>query len=152
MAQLTNYRRRSTVRKDFPILSRTINDKRLVFLDSAASSQRPQSVIDAMSNYYEKHHANVHRSVYVLAEEATNMYESARRKIARFINAPSAQRSVVRQKRHRTNQPGRPIVGPHQPQRGRRDCSHRDGTPRQLRSLAHAGRRKEPTTSPHSRD
>jgi cysteine desulfurase / selenocysteine lyase len=78
-----------TIRRDFPILSRQINDKRLVYLDSAASSQRPQSVIDAMSNYYEQHHANVHRSVYTLAEEATAMYESARRKIARFINAPS---------------------------------------------------------------
>ena len=88
MAQLTNFDV-ETVRKDFPILGRAINNNRLVFLDSAASSQRPQSVIDAMSNYYEQNHANVHRSVYVFAEEATAMYESARRKIARFINAPS---------------------------------------------------------------
>ena len=78
-----------TIKADFPILSRVINDKRLVFLDSAASSQRPRSVIDAMSSYYENNHANVHRSVYVLAEEATSMYERARKKIARFINAPS---------------------------------------------------------------
>jgi len=77
------------IKADFPILQRIINDKRLVFLDSAASSQRPKSVIDAMSSYYENNHANVHRSVYLLAEEATNMYESARKKIAKFINAPS---------------------------------------------------------------
>lgn len=77
------------IKADFPILSRVINDKRLVFLDSAASSQRPSQVIDAMSSYYENNHANVHRSVYVLAEESTRMYENARKKIAKFINAPS---------------------------------------------------------------
>lgn len=77
------------IKAGFPILSRAVNDKRLVFLDSAASSQRPRSVIDAMSSYYENNHANVHRSVYTLAEEATTMYEAARRKVARFINAPS---------------------------------------------------------------
>jgi cysteine desulfurase / selenocysteine lyase len=79
------------IRKDFPILQRRINNKRLVFLDSAASSQRPRQVIDAMSNYYEQHHANVHRSVYTLAEEATQMYEGGRAKIARFINAASTK-------------------------------------------------------------
>lgn len=80
-----------TVRKDFPILQRRIDDKRLVYLDSAASSQRPRQVIDAMSKFYEQNYANVHRSVYTLAEEATNMYEGARAKIARFINASSKQ-------------------------------------------------------------
>ncbi len=79
-----------TVKKDFPILDRQVNGKRLVFLDSAASSQKPQSVIDAMSYYYENTHANVHRGVYTLAEEATSAYEGARRKIAHFINAPDS--------------------------------------------------------------
>ncbi len=78
------------VRKDFPILDQQVNGKRLVFLDSGASSQRPQQVIGAMNDYYERHHANVHRSVYRLAEEATAMYEGARAKIARFINSPSS--------------------------------------------------------------
>jgi cysteine desulfurase / selenocysteine lyase len=76
------------IRKDFPILSRKVHgDKQLVYLDSAASSQRPRLVIDAMTEYYENHHANVHRGVHVLAEEATAMYEGARDKVAAFINA-----------------------------------------------------------------
>jgi cysteine desulfurase/selenocysteine lyase len=83
-----------TIKADFPILSREIDGKPLIFLDSAASSQRPRQVIDAMSSYYENNHANVHRSVYTLADEATTMYEAARRKIARFINAPSHKEVV----------------------------------------------------------
>ena len=76
------------IRKDFPILARKVHgDKQLVYLDSAASSQRPRQVIDAMTEYYENHHANVHRGVHVLAEEATAMYEGARDKVASFINA-----------------------------------------------------------------
>ncbi len=61
--------------------------RQLVYLDSAASSQRPRQVIDAMTDYYENHHANVHRGVHVLAEEATAMFEGARDKVAKFINA-----------------------------------------------------------------
>ncbi|OIV38993.1 cysteine desulfurase [Mangrovactinospora gilvigrisea] len=76
------------IRKDFPILDREVNGRKLAFLDSAASSQRPRQVIDAMSQYYERHHANVHRGVHTLAEEATALYEGARDKIAAFINAP----------------------------------------------------------------
>jgi cysteine desulfurase/selenocysteine lyase len=79
------------VRKDFPLLERQVDGKRLVYLDSANSSQKPQSVIDAMSTYYETTHANVHRSVYAIAEEATRRYEEARRKVARFVNAPSTR-------------------------------------------------------------
>ena len=75
------------LRKDFPILSREVNGRPLVYLDSAASSQRPQVVIDAMTTYYEQHHANVHRGIYVLAEEATALYEGARDTVAAFVNA-----------------------------------------------------------------
>jgi cysteine desulfurase/selenocysteine lyase len=75
------------LRKDFPILSREIHGRPLVYLDSAASSQRPQVVLDAMTEYYERHHANVHRGIYVLAEEATALYEGARDTVASFINA-----------------------------------------------------------------
>jgi cysteine desulfurase / selenocysteine lyase len=82
------------VSKDFPVLQRRIDGRRMVYLDSANSSQKPQSVIDAMSTYYETTHANVHRSVYPIAEEATRRYEEARTKVARFIRAPSA-RGVV---------------------------------------------------------
>lgn len=76
-----------TIKKDFPILERQVHGKRLVFLDSAASSQKPSAVIDAMSGYYENTHANVHRGVYVIAEEATRLYEQARTDLARFIGA-----------------------------------------------------------------
>lgn len=82
------------IKKDFPIF-RSQGDKPLVFLDSAASSQRPQSVLDAMDSYYETTHANVHRGVYALAEEATNQYENARIKVGRFINAPDPAREIL---------------------------------------------------------
>ncbi len=75
------------IRKDFPILSREVHGRPLVYLDSAASSQRPQAVLDAMSTYYEQHHANVHRGIYTLAEEATALYEGARDAVAAFVNA-----------------------------------------------------------------
>ncbi len=82
------------VKKDFPILEQRVHDTRLVYLDSASSSQKPQVVIDAMSRYYETTHANIHRGVYAIAEEATRLYEQARTKTAAFIGAPSA-RGVV---------------------------------------------------------
>lgn len=84
-----------TIRKDFPILSRTLHDgKPLVYLDNAATSQKPKQVLDALNAYYELHNANVHRGVHVLAEEATALYEGARDKVAAFINAPSRDEVV----------------------------------------------------------
>lgn len=83
-----------TIRKDFPILSRQINGKPLIYLDNAATSQKPKQVIKAVSEYYRHHNANVHRGIHTLAEEATNLYEEARKKVARFINARS-EREVV---------------------------------------------------------
>ena len=75
------------LRRDFPLLRRTMQGRPLVYLDSAATSQKPQPVLDALQRYYEQSNANVHRGVYELAEEATAAYEGARRKIAAFINA-----------------------------------------------------------------
>ncbi|WP_042436528.1 cysteine desulfurase [Streptacidiphilus albus] len=78
------------IRKDFPILQRVLHDdKPLVYLDNAATSQKPRQVLDAMNAYYERHNANVHRGVHTLAEEATALYEGARDKVASFVNAPS---------------------------------------------------------------
>jgi cysteine desulfurase / selenocysteine lyase len=77
----------AALRRDFPILHQTINGKPLVYLDNAASSQRPQAVIDAISRYYEHDHANVHRGVHALSQRATDAYEGARDVIRRFINA-----------------------------------------------------------------
>jgi cysteine desulfurase/selenocysteine lyase len=79
-----------TIRKDFPVLDRLVHDDRkLVYLDNAATSQKPQQVLDAVNSYYVRSNANVHRGVHVLAEEATALYEGARDKVAAFINAPS---------------------------------------------------------------
>src|SRR5688500_8419083 len=76
------------IRADFPILSRTVRDgKPLVYLDSGATSQKPRQVLDAERDYYEKHNAAVHRGAHQLAEEATDLYESARERIASFIGA-----------------------------------------------------------------
>ena len=80
----------AAVRKDFPIYEHHASlGKPFVYLDSASSSQKPRAVIDAMTDYYETTHANVHRGVYGIAQEADARYEAARRRIARFINAPS---------------------------------------------------------------
>ncbi|HWS24564.1 MAG TPA: cysteine desulfurase [Anaerolineales bacterium] len=76
------------VRADFPVLERELRPgKRLIYLDSAASSQKPLSVINTMDNFYRLNYANIHRGVHQLAEESTEMYESARAKVARFIGA-----------------------------------------------------------------
>jgi cysteine desulfurase/selenocysteine lyase len=83
-----------TIRADFPILSRQVHGKPLVYLDNAATSQKPESVIQAMDDYYRRYNANIHRGVHTLAEEATLAYENARRKVARFINATSPREVV----------------------------------------------------------
>jgi cysteine desulfurase/selenocysteine lyase len=75
------------VRGDFPIFDQLMRGKPLVYLDSGASTQKPQMVIDAVSDYYAKHHANIHRGNYELSVEATAWYEQAREKVARFLNA-----------------------------------------------------------------
>lgn len=78
------------IRKDFPALDRVVHDgKKLVYLDNAATSQKPRQVLDVLNAYYERSNANVHRGVHVLAEEATALYEGARDKVAAFVNAPS---------------------------------------------------------------
>jgi cysteine desulfurase/selenocysteine lyase len=81
-------------RDDFPILSRVVNGRPLVYLDSAASSQKPRSVLEAMDHYYERSHANVHRSIHTLGEEATELYEAARDRVQRFVNAGAREEIV----------------------------------------------------------
>ena len=75
------------IRKDFPILARLVNKKPLIYFDSAATSQKPKVVIEAIKEFYEKHNANIHRGIHKLAEESTLMYEEAHQKVADFINA-----------------------------------------------------------------
>jgi cysteine desulfurase/selenocysteine lyase len=83
-----------TIRKEFPIFEREVHGKPLIYLDSAATSQKPQQVIDTLTEFWEQHNANVHRGVYLLAEEATAMYEGARAKAAALVNAPDASNIV----------------------------------------------------------
>jgi cysteine desulfurase/selenocysteine lyase len=79
------------VRQDFPVLQRKVHGKPLVYLDNAATSQKPRSVIQALVEYYEQYNANVHRAVHTLGQEATERYEEARRKVAAFVGAPSPE-------------------------------------------------------------
>ena len=82
------------IRRDFPVLAREVNGRPLCYLDNAASSQRPRAVIDAISRYYETSHANVHRGVHTLSQEATDLFEGAREKLRRFVNARSTREIV----------------------------------------------------------
>jgi cysteine desulfurase/selenocysteine lyase len=83
------------VRRDFPILSERVHGKPLVYLDSANTSQKPQSVLDAMDAYYRHANANIHRATHLLSERATALYEGARAKAAAFVNAPDAKSIVL---------------------------------------------------------
>ena len=83
------------IRKDFPILQRKVRDnKPLIYLDNASTTQKPNQVIDAITDYYRNYNANIHRAVYALAEEATNAYESTRDKIAKFINIKNREEII----------------------------------------------------------
>jgi len=85
----------ASCKADFPLLEQTAHGRPLVYLDSASSSQRPRVVLDAMDNYYETTHANVHRGVYAIAEEADRRYEAARLAVGRFIGAPHPGQEVI---------------------------------------------------------
>ena len=79
------------IRKDFPILDQIVNDEPLVYLDNAATTQKPKAVLEAVNRYYQEDNANVHRGVHTLAERATTSYEAARETVRRFINASSTK-------------------------------------------------------------
>src|SRR5688500_8568038 len=82
------------IRQDFPILTRKINGKPFVYLDNAATTQKPLSVINKISEYYSFYNSNIHRAVYDIAEEATDAYELTRSKVAKFINAKSTEEII----------------------------------------------------------
>ena len=79
------------IREDFPILSKTINGKKLVYADSAATTQKPTQVISKIKSFYSSQNANVHRGIHALSEEATKEFENARMVVANFINAKSSK-------------------------------------------------------------
>ncbi len=82
------------IRSDFPILKRAINGNPLIYFDNAATTQKPRQVIDAVTDYYQNHNGNVHRAVHTLSMEATDLYEKAREKVAKFINAKDSSEVV----------------------------------------------------------
>jgi cysteine desulfurase/selenocysteine lyase len=82
------------IRKDFPILTRKINGKPLIYFDNAATTQKPLSVINKISDYYSSYNSNIHRAVYDIAEEATDAYELTRKKVCKFINASSTDEII----------------------------------------------------------
>ncbi len=82
------------LRKDFPILSRTLNGKPLVYLDNASTSQKPEAMLKRLNDYYRTHNANVHRAVHILSQEATRAYEDARITLSQFIGAPDPQTCI----------------------------------------------------------
>src|SRR5690606_3387053 len=84
----------AVVRADFPILARQVNGHPLVYLDNAATTQKPLAMIDAISDYYLNHNANVHRAAHVLSDEATQAFEGARERVAGFINSPSPRQVI----------------------------------------------------------
>ena len=82
------------VRADFPILNQEVNGHPLVYLDNAATTQKPRAVIQALVDYYEQDNSNVHRGAHALADRATQKFEAARVKVAEFINAPEARQVI----------------------------------------------------------
>ena len=82
------------IRRDFPILTRSIREQNLVYLDNAATTQKPQPVLDTLANYYATGNANIHRGVYLLSEEATAAYDSAREKVQGLLNARAAHEII----------------------------------------------------------
>src|SRR3989344_5163507 len=82
------------IREDFPILRREVHGKPLIYFDNAATSQKPIQVIEAISDYYKNHNANVHRGVHKLSEEATEAYGAARKKVANFVSAGDSRQIV----------------------------------------------------------
>ena len=84
----------AAIRAQFPILQTSVNGKPLVYLDSAATSQKPQAVIDAVDTFYREYNANVHRGIYTIGERATAEYEAARAKVARFLGVSDAHEVV----------------------------------------------------------
>ncbi len=124
------------VRKDFPILSRQVYGKPLVYLDNAASAQKPQAVLDALQRAYGEDYANVHRGLHFLANASTDNYEGARKAAARFLNAASDQEIVFTKNATEGDQSGGAVLRRHAHRRGRRDRAHHHGAPFQHRALA----------------
>ena len=82
------------IREQFPVLSQVVNGKPLIYFDNAASSQTSASVVEALTHFYEKDHANIHRGIHTLAERSTTAYENTRKRVQTFINAPEVEEII----------------------------------------------------------
>ena len=127
------------VRADFPLLTRQVHGKPLIYFDSANTGQKPESVIDAVDDFYRHHNANVSRAVHTLGTEATDAYEG-RAQQAGEVPQRARRRAGAVQRHHLRDQPGRLFVGAAAAAAGRCDRAHAHGAPRQHRAVA-AGRR-----------
>ncbi len=134
------------VREDFPALAMKVYGKPLVYLDNAASAQKPTAVLDRMTEAYKSEYANVHRGLHYLANAATEAYEGGRAKVAKFLNAAAHRRDRLHPQRHRGDQPRGVVLGRAQHQGGRRDRDLDHGAPLQHRALAF------PAGAPRRRD
>ncbi len=128
------------IRQHFPILARQVGDKPLVYLDNAATSQKPEAVLKMMDDYYRRYNANVHRGVHKLSEEATAAYEQARLKVARFIHAPSDKQIIFTRGTTEGINLGGAKLGTCQSWPWRRSADHRDGASQQHRAVANPAR------------
>ena len=106
------------VRERFPALAQQVRGQPLVYLDNAATTQKPRRVIDAVAGYYERDNANVHRGVHLLSERATAAYEAARDRVQRFLNAADRREIVFVRGATEGDQPGRPELRPDAPRPG----------------------------------
>src|SRR6267378_7221151 len=84
----------AALRTDFPILDQNVHGQPLIYLDNAATTQKPRAVLDALRNYYERDNANVHRGIHELSNRATAAFEASRQRVAMFLNAPSADEII----------------------------------------------------------
>ena len=129
------------IRADFPILRQTIRGKKLVFLDSAASAQKPRAVIDAMREAMETQYANVHRGLHWMSERTTDAYEAARDAVAEFLNARDRHEVVFTRNITESIEPDGAQLRPRRAEAGPGGGDLRDGASLQHRALAVAARR-----------
>ena len=139
----------SSIGPIFPSSRRTVHDGvPLVYLDNAATTQRPRQVIQAIVDAYEQHYANVHRGIHTLSDEIDELYEEAREKVRAFINAPALRETTARHTEQviftsgttAGDQPGGPKLGRRQRAARRRNPADRDGAPLEPRALVSVGR------------
>ena len=126
----------SAIRKDFPILRQRIHGKPLAWLDNAATTQKPQCVIDAVSRFYEQDNSNIHRGAHTLAARATDAYEQARDKVQTFLGASTVKEIALRARHDRGNQSHHADLRSQVPPAGGRNRAVNVGAPCQYRSLA----------------